>query len=202
MKSRGTVIYRILFGLLGFTALVTEVATIVERDAFDPWHVFSFFTIESNILAVVALIVGALFAASGKIPRGFELFRGAVTLYMTITGIIFALLLSHLDSLTATPWDNIVLHYIMPAAILLDWFVWRPKVRISFKLSLVWLVYPLVYLAYSLIRGSIVNWYPYPFLNPSMSSITTIVVTCLGVAVFAVIVGWLLSLVTRIKVAK
>jgi hypothetical protein len=27
-------------------------------------------------------------------------------------------------------------------------------------------VYPLVYFAYSLIRGAIVHWYPYPFLDP------------------------------------
>ena len=28
-----------------------------------------------------------------------------------------------------------------------------------------WTLFPLIYLIYSLIRGAIVQWYPYPFLN-------------------------------------
>jgi len=83
-----------------------------------------------------------------------DLFRGAAALYMATTGIIFSVLLAGLDvELTAVPWDNLVLHYIMPAAMLLDWIINRPKHRISFKRALVWLVYPLAYVAYSLGRG-------------------------------------------------
>jgi membrane protease YdiL (CAAX protease family) len=32
-----------------------------------------------------------------------------------------------------------------------------------------WLAWPLVYLAYSLVRGAVVDWYPYPFLDPDES---------------------------------
>ena len=63
-------------------------------------------------------------------------------------------------------WDNIVLHYLMPALIVFDWMITPPKLRISFWRGLIWLVYPFAYVAYSLIRGNSVDWYPYPFLDP------------------------------------
>jgi hypothetical protein len=33
--------------------------------------------------------------------------------------------------------------------------------------ALVWLVYPLAWFAYTLIRGSVADWYPYPFVDVS-----------------------------------
>jgi len=36
---------------------------------------------------------------------------------------------------------------------------------------LIFLVYPVAYGAYSLIRGPIVDWYPYPFLDPQVPAI-------------------------------
>ncbi|MGA8046237.1 MAG: Pr6Pr family membrane protein, partial [Dermatophilaceae bacterium] len=68
--------------------------------------------------------------------------------------------------LTAVPWDNTVLHYIVPVAMLVDYLLDRPRRRLSFRASLLWLIYPLAYAGYSLIRGAIVDWYPYPFLDP------------------------------------
>jgi hypothetical protein len=130
---------------------------------------FSFFTVESNILAVIAFIGGALIIQSGKRSERFDFFRGAVTLYMVITGIVFSILLSGLEGvqLTAVPWDNTVLHYLIPVAIVIDWIMDPPAKRVPFKRALWWLVFPLAYFAYSLIRGPIVGWYPYPFLNPA-----------------------------------
>jgi hypothetical protein len=31
---------------------------------------------------------------------------------------------------------------------------------------LLWLIFPLAWLAFTLIRGAVDNWYPYPFLDP------------------------------------
>lgn len=33
--------------------------------------------------------------------------------------------------------------------------------------ALLWLLYPLVWTAYTLIGGALVDWYPYPFLDPA-----------------------------------
>src|SRR5689334_7016109 len=161
---------KVAFALLGFSAVVTELATLAERDRLVASNFFSFFTIQSNLLAVVALLLGACSRSTGSRRDLLDWFRGAATLYMVITGIVFSLLLSGLEDaeLTAVPWDNVVLHYVMPVVLLGDWLVDRPDRPVPFTRALVWLVFPLAYLAYSLIRGPIVDWYPYPFLDASV----------------------------------
>ena len=46
-----------------------------------------------------------------------------------------------------------------------------------------WLVFPLVWTAYTLIRGAIVDWYPYPFLDHRLHSIGVVALYVVGIAV-------------------
>jgi len=162
--------YKLFFSLLGFSAIVTEIATIVERGRFNPANFFSFFTVESNVLAFAVLLLSAVAVAWGKNHK-LDGLRGAVTVYMLIVGIGFSFLLAGLEgiALTAVAWDNTVLHYIMPTAMLIDFLIDRPKRTLAFKKFLYWLLFPVVYVAYSLTRGALTGWYPYPFLNPDTS---------------------------------
>lgn len=201
MHKRHVVVgYRILFGLLGLSAIVTEIAVLIERGKFNPANFFSFFTIESNILAVISFILGALIVVDGKKGHIFALFRGAATLYMMITGIVFSILLAGLDvELTAVPWDNIVLHYIIPIVVILDWMVDPPNVRISFKQGLAWVIFPLAYLVYTLTRGGMVGWYPYPFLNPSTEGYANVILTAVGITIVTTGLVWVLVRVTQLR---
>lgn len=56
---------------------------------------------------------------------------------------------------------------VIPAAVVLDWFVDRPRHRQP--VSMIWAaaIVPAVYTAYSLVRGGLVGFYPYPFFNPA-----------------------------------
>lgn len=53
----------------------------------------------------------------------------------------------------------------MPALFIFFWIKFVPKQSIQWKNILPWLIYPLVYLGYTLLRGSFAAWYPYPFIN-------------------------------------
>lgn len=184
-----------IFALLGFSAIVTEIATIVERGRFVPINFLSFFTIESNMFALVILIVSAFAVSQAKQSKRLAMVRTAAMLYMLITGIVFALLLSGLENvaLTAVPWDNSVLHYIMPVVILVDWLIDKPKYVIRFKQALIWLVYPIVYVVYSLVRGPLVGWYPYPFLNPATSGYIGILFTSIGILGLTLVLIWAIT---------
>ena len=202
MKSKNMLIScKMVFALLGFSAVVTEIATLVERDLFKPFNFFSYFTIQSNIFAFTILVLSAFAIASNKKSNQLSLLRGAATLYMVITGIVFAVLLAGVEGaiLTAVPWDNIVLHYIMPVALLVDWLVDKPNKSIAFKKSLVWLIYPVVYVVYSLTRGHFVDWYPYPFLDPNNNGYAGVLLTGLGVAGLTLILMYALTKFTRTK---
>jgi hypothetical protein len=193
--------YRTFFGLLGFSAVVTEIATLHERGRFVPANFFSFFTIESNLLAVVILILSALALTRGKENRLVAILRGANTMNMIVVGVVFTLLLSGIKDaeFTAVPWDNLVLHYIMPVVVALDWFIDIPKVRIAFKQALVWLIFPAAYVMYSLIRGHFVHWYPYPFLSPSEHGYLGVVTTSMALVLGAAGLVWVLARFTRLR---
>jgi hypothetical protein len=193
------VTYRLFFGLLGLSAIVTEVVVLVQRGTFTPANFFSFFTVQSNLLAAAVLIAGALMLWRNKRPAMFDLLRGATTLYMVVTGVIFAILLSGLDAeeLTAVPWDNTVLHYIMPLAVFADWLLDSPRRHITFGRALAWLLYPVAYLFYTLIRGHFAGWYPYPFLNVNDKGYMAVLVASIAVAVFVIGLSWLVAKTAR-----
>lgn len=159
---------KILIGLGVLLAVEVQFAYSSARASFDPVNFFSFFTIESNVLAALIFIGIGVAYLLGRDGSKLTLLRGAATLYMTVTGIVYALLLSGLEeSLSTTiPWVNFVLHYLFPFVAFADWFVDRPSRKVTLQQSLWWLLFPVVYLAYSLTRGALTGWYPYPFLNP------------------------------------
>ncbi len=190
---------RIAFGLLIVIALVAQLLTNIQQ-GLSVVNFFSFFTVESNILAAAVLLtVGIGTLARRKATPQFAFIRGAATLYMTITGIVFALLLSGLQAelQLTVPWINVVLHYIGPVVLLVDWLLFPPKFKFTFRVALGWLIFPVAYLCYSLVRGSFVQWYPYPFINPIENGWPSVIVMSIIIAAGSAGLAWLLSLRTR-----
>lgn len=177
---------RVALGLLGLSSIVIEIIVLRNEGVFNAFNFFSFFTILSNLFAALFLIY---FGLTDNFSNKTQVIRGAVTLYMLMTGVIFAVLLSGLENvrLTAIPWDNLVLHYIMPMVLVGDWFINPPKKAIPARTIALWAVFPVLYVVYTLIRGSIVAWYPYPFFNPSISSYQQVAVTTVIIAVFVIL---------------
>lgn len=169
MKHNSTILSwaRISLGIITLLAITVQLISSIHHGR-NLFNFFSFFTIESNLLAAGLLIAMGIYHFVGKEIKGLPYLRGAATLYMTMTGIIYVLFLSgnELALQTTIPAVNIVLHYVIPAAFLLDWIVFPPKDRMSIRIALIWLAYPLLYLIYSLVRGGFTDWYPYSFINP------------------------------------
>lgn len=141
---------------------------------------FSFFTIDSNVLSVVVLAIGAVLLIR-NVPdsRGFAVFRGSVTAYMAVTGIVYNLLLRgiELPQGTTLPWSNEVLHVVGPILMVVDWLFAPGRTPLVWRNLWVIVSFPLVWAIYTMIRGPLVVdavsgndfWYPYPFLNPNIS---------------------------------
>jgi hypothetical protein len=162
--------YRVAFALLTFATVAYQFADRAGKGDFSPANFFSFFTIESNLFAAAVLLVAGLRAdAEGEGSLAWDLVRGAATVYMATTGVVYGLLLSgYTDALqTPVPWVNNVLHRVMPLVLVTDWLLRPPAHRIPVRRALIWIAYPLAYLTYSLARGPRVGWYPYPFLDPA-----------------------------------
>lgn len=190
-------VYRIGFSLLSLVAIAYQFIHSVDINPdFSVGNFFSFFTIESNILAALTLLAFGFGRVGRPSSRTAEVIRGAAVLYMVTTGIVYGLLLSGYTSEldTATPWVNNVVHRIFPVVLLVDWLIAPPAVRIAVRDALVWLIFPLLYLAYSLIRGPIADWYPYPFLDPDRGGgYAGVAATCVAIAVGIVTLTWLVT---------
>jgi hypothetical protein len=158
----GTVLVRIArlaFAGLGIAAIVSAITVGTGGLA----NFFSYFTIESNLLAIVVLLTGGL---ADPRSRDWGYLRGAATLFMVITGIVYAALLANAEVGLKTAWIDDTLHRVLPLVMLADWMFFPPWGRGSYRAALGWLAGPLAYFAYSLARGPVADWYPYPFLDP------------------------------------
>lgn len=131
---------------------------------------FSFFTVLSNTAAVVMLTMLAA-RPDRDMSLGFATFRGAVTVYMAVTGLVYITILypQLADVGVPEPWIDVSIHVIGPILVAADWLYDRPPATLPAKTLAYWLVFPAAYLIYSLIRGPITDWYPYPFLDPDLS---------------------------------
>lgn len=192
LTKKQKVAYKLFFGLLGFSAVITEMVALIERGMFIHVRFFSYFTIQINILVYFTFIASAVFLALGQQKR-LDKLRGAATTYIVVVGLGFAALLSHLSNVTfaAVPWDNIVLHYIMPMAVLVDYLLDPPTRGLGWPTALTWLTYPLLYIGITLLRGLLTDWYPYPFLNVQSKGLGSVLVVVVGLFVATVAVEFL-----------
>lgn len=189
----------LMAALIAFTVIVQLVEALTRTVPADAGNFFSYFTIQSNIIVAVVFAVAAVIQLKQRAePRWLDRVRGAATVYISITGVVYALLLSNIDVNTPLPWANVVLHYVVPIVTVVDWLLDLPERTIPFRAALVWLVYPLAYLAYSLIRGPIVDWYPYPFLNPDPHGYGYVAVMSVCVAIAATVFVVLVAAATRL----
>jgi hypothetical protein len=194
--------YRAAFAFLTLIAIGYQLWLRTGVPGFNPVNFFSFFTVQSNLYGAAVLLWGATLDPSRRPPLAVALIRGAAVLYLSVTFVVFALLLSDLqEQLQMTvPWVDTVLHRIMPLAVLADWLIDPPHVPIPFQWGLIWLLYPIVWLAYALVRGALVGWYPYPFLDPRQSGgYSGVALTCLGIAAGALLFTGLVVLIARLR---
>jgi hypothetical protein len=194
MNDRLLAWLRIGFGLLVVAAVITQIAVLVDLRIFNPFNFFSFFTVLSNSLAAAIFLEGGRRLLTGGAPVPAT-WRGAAVVYMTVTYIVFALLLRDLQEQLQTNvvWVDTVLHRIMPIIVMLDWLIDPPREPIPFRRALVWLAFPLVWTGYTLIRGPIVDWYPYPFLNPANGGYGTVALYSIVIFVGVVAVIWVVA---------
>lgn len=187
------IVIRLGFGLLTVVAIITQL-TIHVGNGFDVVNFFSYFTNLSTILAAVVFLIGGVYLLMRREPTvADDLIRGAAAVAMAVVGIVFSLLLRNEDLGALLPWVNFVLHYLIPLVVVAEWLFQPPKATLSLQQSLYWLVYPLVYLVYSLIRGPIAGFYAYPFLNPAkIGGYGVVALYCVGIFVLFLVISVIL----------
>ena len=153
------------------------------------WIVFAYFTILTNLL--VAVVFTAL-AVERTGMRASWVVAGTM-LSILLVGIIYALLLHGTMELSGgSAVANVLNHMATPVLVPLFWIIFTPKGQLRWSHPLVWAIYPLAYLAYSLIRGGQTGKYPYPFLDPGLVGWRQTMLSNLAIAVAFLICSYTL----------
>lgn len=155
------------WSLLAALVLLGETASLIAHGQKDQ---AVYFTNQSNVyLGIVAALMGwRLWSGRRELPS--PVLTSAI-LFICITGLVYNIVLAP----TAEPkhgyaaFSNAVLHVVTPVMALLGWLVFARHGALRYVHALIWLVYPLGYFAFAIVRGLFVTSgdlrYPYPFLD-------------------------------------
>ena len=203
MNNKQILIYRIIFAALSWFTFITSAINFSITDGeLLPWfNGFKSFTMQTNLLVTIWLTLAIILhnkpETLEKIMGGL---KGAITLYISITFLFFAVLLSWTYTPTGfAAFNNLVFHYITPIAFMVDWVLTENKKRYKWNYLLYWIIYPIGYLVFVFIHGTFTGDYIYYFLDPSAFGILIIVVVVLLVGI-GIILGCIYIFVNRKRV--
>lgn len=148
---------------------------------------FSFFTILTNIIVAIS---STCIVLSPKSYLAKPVVIAAITTYIIIVAVIYNIILYKLWQ--PKGWQlfaDAILHSLTPVLYFLFWLLFVPKQQLRWKHSLSWLIYPFVYFIYILLRGGILNDYPYPFIDLRILSYGQVLLNCLMLMIAFIIAG-------------
>lgn len=165
----------------GLLAVVATLLDTASRTAINPFNFFGFFTIQSNIIfCLTMLVVGVAALRARDQSETLVLVRGCVTTYIVLVGIVYNTLLAGLAGGVALPWANTVTHVVLPLYGLIDWVFFNDRSPLPWRRLWVVLVFPLVWVVVVLLRGATDGWVPYPFLDPA-AGYPSVAVYCVAI---------------------
>lgn len=190
-------IARVILAALALTAIGQQLLLHIGA-SYNTLNFFSFFTNLSNLFAAFVLLLSAFSRSPGS---GLGVVRYVSAVNMAVVCIVFVVLLRNVDLGALLPWVNVVLHYVMPVAVVLDFLLQPPGSRLKLRYLALALAYPAAYLVYVLLRGAVMGWYPYPFLIPAnVGGYSGVAMYSVGIFVtFLVVGGALLAVGNRLS---
>ncbi len=163
--------------VIAWFALVLQLYLMIANSSASGWatvgvvvNYFSFFTILTNLLVAVVLTfsVGMPESSWGRFFFSATVQAGT-GVYIAVVGLTYSLLLRHLWSpVGAQKVADVLLHDVIPIAYVIYWLIFAPKATLRWSDALRWLVYPVVYMIYTLAHGVASGWWPYPFIDVNM----------------------------------
>jgi hypothetical protein len=146
-------------------------------------RVFSFFTVLSNLLS--GIVSAQLAVRPDRDGRVWRVIRLAALVGITVTGIVYSTVLAqiHQPHGLSETLVNVLVHYVVPIMMVVGWLAFGPRPRIDIATVLWSLLYPAAWMLYTLIRGAIWKWYPYPFVDVTTHGYGRVALNALGVVV-------------------
>lgn len=169
--KKNAFLFAALIAVAGFFAVVAQLyLIIVNRVTSIPETIvrfFSFYTILTNIL-IALCATSILMKRTSRMHLFFSRTSvlTALAVYIVVVGVVYNVVLRFL-------WDpqglqyvvDELLHTVIPVLFVIFWIKEVPSANLPWRIIPKWLLYPLLYVIFILIRGEASGFYPYPFLE-------------------------------------
>jgi hypothetical protein len=77
---------------------------------------------------------------------------------------------------------NQLVRTIVPLLVVIGWVTFGPRGLTTARIAGLSLLFPVCWLAFTLIRGAVIHWYPYPFIDVTRIGYSKAVLNCFWVA--------------------
>lgn len=160
-------------------------------------RVLSFFTIQSNILSGITSVQLAI--APRRDTPAWRATRLAALYGITITGVVYSTVLAriHEPKGVAENLVNTTVHYLVPIMMVLGWLLFGPRPWIERATVGASLAFGVLWVIYTLVRGAIWKWYPYPFVDVTTQGYARVILNVVLVAAVLAVVASLFALGDR-----
>jgi hypothetical protein len=198
--ARAAVIFGALIALTAWLALGLQLYILIDNtpgNGMTPLQAVArfliFFTILSNLLVAISLTVMLAKPASGA-GRFFvkPSSSAAIAMYIFIVGLVYNIILRSLwrpQGLQRVADE--LLHVAVPLLYMLYWLFFAKKNSLQWMDAVKWLSFPAVYLVYAMVRGSIEDFYAYPFIDVKQLGAARVALNSAGLMVVFIITGLL-----------
>ncbi len=206
---------RLVHALTALSAIVgTVLAYVLEAHGADPLRVTtpglfhdsteavvgrladltSYFTEWSNVLVAVMFLLLAI-RTTGR-GRLFRVLLFDSLLMITVTGLVYNIVLAPamaprhgIDLLTTT-----IEHTVTPLLAVVGWAIVGPRGWLHRRLILPALVLPIIWVIFTLIRGAVIDAYPYGFINVidlgyPLALLNVFVILLIGIGICFALIG-------------
>ena len=141
------------------------------------------------------------------------LFRGLAVVCISLTFLVYNFMLRPADFTIANMGNlknisNLFAHYMVPAFVWIDYLLFTPKGGMKWYYPLIWICYPLLYLAYIMliykpmggtfiVEGEVCK-VPYFFLDTEILGIGGVTLWCLAIAAVILLLSYLFLLFDKL----
>jgi hypothetical protein len=128
------------------------------------WRVVDFASYFTNTTAAfgTAVVIAGLARPAAFLARPGVM--AATVVYLVVVAVTYQWLLRG-DPHGLAFIANVGVHQLLPALVIMLWLLFTPKAELGWRQPLGWLIYPALYMAWTLARGAVIHRYPYFFAD-------------------------------------
>lgn len=189
MKEKLSLIYKIII------VIVSGIGIYLNLKAFTPVGAVIYYTIQSNIWCFVFYLITVILMFIKKLEKNniYYIFKGMVTMAITITMFVYQILLSSDASMNA--YQNLQLecnfvHLFTPLLVITDYIIFGEKGNLKKSYPFIWSLTLVAYMIFDLLYVAIGGTfgdnltYPYFYMDVDMYGVFGVFINCLFVYVF------------------